>query len=309
MVEPNFFVIGSAKSGTTSLFHYLKQHPEIAMSLKKEPHYYSRRAGAGSEISHNFSHREDPLQTGRTYPDDMQKSESGYRALFSDVVDEKAIGESSVSYLTTPGVAALIRREVPHAKIVVILRNPVERAYSSYIHMRRDGFETLSFKAGLDAEEERIRQNCHELFRYRKLGLYYNQLQEYVDLFPPEQRFFVTYDYWSRNQNDFLKQLFRFLNVRDDVSIDCRQSYNVSGEMKLRSFHMWSVRPCWWRHEIAKWVPYKFKWRVRYLFRKWNVKPKVKMPEDCRAELEKFYLNDIEKIEALLGWDLSCWKK
>jgi hypothetical protein len=140
------------------------------------------------------------------------------------------------------------------------------------------------------------------------MSLYYERINEYVQSFPPEQRFFVTYDYWIENRAEFFKRLFGFLGVQDNVEIDHRLHYNVSGGLRSRRLHEWSVSPCRWRRAIGKHVPDELKLTAKLWLGKWNRKPKQAIPEECRAELALFFLSDIEKLEGLLGWDLSSWK-
>ena len=123
MTMPNFLIIGAMKSGTTALYYYLEQHPEIYMSPVKEPNFFSSQerenaAGAVARIGN-------------------------YRDLFRGVSGETAIGEASHSYLYEPGAAAEIRRYAPEAKLIAILRNPIDRAYSHFLHMVRSGTEPL----------------------------------------------------------------------------------------------------------------------------------------------------------------------
>src|ERR687894_3261543 len=115
MTMPNFFIIGAQKAGTTSLYYYLKQHPQIYMSPRKEPHFFK---GMHSELR----------KSGRGLPPVTDLGD--YQALFRGVTDEKAIGEASASYLYSPKAPALIKSSIPDAKLIAVLRNPADRAYS-----------------------------------------------------------------------------------------------------------------------------------------------------------------------------------
>src|SRR5438067_1876114 len=140
---PNFFIVGAARSGTTSFNRYLSQHPQVYITPRKEVHFFA---------AHHFP---------RTGPGDeainrrVIGEEEQYAQLFAGVAGEKAIGESSVFYLCFPGTAERIAQAVPDAKIIVLLREPVDRAYSSYMHLVRYGREHLGFEEGLSHEEER----------------------------------------------------------------------------------------------------------------------------------------------------------
>lgn len=143
---PNFFIVGAAKSGTTSLYHYLKQHPEIYMSPVKEPKYF---LASINKFPHNGpGDIEVDKKIIRTWDE--------YLKLFSNASVEKCIGEASCGYLYyCELVAPSIKRISPEAKIIIVLRNPVERAFSAYCYLFREGRETLSFEEALKIEEER----------------------------------------------------------------------------------------------------------------------------------------------------------
>ena len=117
---PNFFIVGAAKAGTTSLYYYLKQHPEIFMSPVKEPNFFCYHEAI--EVINFFRFKEDDIST----LDD-------YLALFRKVNKEKAIGEASTQYLFFPSTAHNIKKMIPHAKMIILLRDPVSRAFSSYL--------------------------------------------------------------------------------------------------------------------------------------------------------------------------------
>jgi len=145
---PNFFIVGAAKAGTTSLYNYLKQHPDIYMSPIKEPNYFAK------DIDINLF-RKDYKKTALI---DTQKYFSkpkleelhlafiteleDYIKLFQKVSNEKVIGETSVSYLYSKVAAKEIKKLVPDAKIVIILRDPIERAYSHYLMNLKEGLIT-----------------------------------------------------------------------------------------------------------------------------------------------------------------------
>ncbi len=163
MTLPNFLVIGAAKSGTTALHEYLKQHPQIYMSPQKEPHFFSLE-GKKVDFRGPGDKREEQLNNSVTNIED-------YRKLFQGVSNEIAIGESSTSYLNNPEAPERIRHYIPNAKLIAILRNPVARAYSSFLHMVQRGYEPLTdFAEALRDEERRIRDNWMGLWHYKQTG-------------------------------------------------------------------------------------------------------------------------------------------
>src|SRR5579859_4974857 len=168
---PNFFIVGAARSGTTSLHRYLSQHPQIFMTHRKEVHFFAAdhfpRTGPG-----------DDWLNKRVLHDQEQ-----YTQLFADVQGAKAIGEASVFYLCLPDSAERIAQAVPDAKIIIILREPVERSYSSHMMLVRDGRETLGFAEGLELAQERKAKGFEPIWWYKELSLYYEQVKRYLDIF------------------------------------------------------------------------------------------------------------------------------
>jgi len=160
---PNFFIVGAPRCGTTSLYEYLKNTSGVYMSPVKEPNYFSRSI----------------------IPDDYIfapiRNEEQYLKLFSHVKDETAIGEASATYLADPEAPKLIHEKVPDTKIIAMLRNPTERAFSHFLYFQSIGFEKRSFR-------EAINNNINKLDKtsgkdYIDAGIYSHQIERYFDVF------------------------------------------------------------------------------------------------------------------------------
>ncbi len=173
MTLPNFLIIGPPKCGTTALYRYLSQHPDVFMPREKEPRFL---------LSHAV-----PTYTGPTdplYAKRLVTSVTKYEELFASASRERAIGEASTLYLYTPGAEDGIRRHVPGAKLIAILRNPVDRAYSNFLHQRYLGAEPLSdFDEALRAEPARIARGWGPFWHYAELGRYQRQLERFHRVF------------------------------------------------------------------------------------------------------------------------------
>jgi hypothetical protein len=199
---PDFIVIGAQKSGTTSLFGYLQQHPQIAECLVKEVHFFD-----------NAYHR----------------GERWYRAHFAPVDRRgapRAVGEASAYYLCHPHAPRRIHELLPGAKLIAILRNPTERAISHYFHEVRKKRESLPILDALRAEEERIGADwkrmlddefhcsrTHRSFSYKQRGIYADQLERYAERFDPEQLLILTSERLFREPQAVLRQVYAFLGV------------------------------------------------------------------------------------------------
>ncbi len=184
MTLPNFLIIGAAKSGTTSLYRYLEQHPQIYVN-GKEPGFF---AYEGQTVQ--LGGPEDQERFNRRVVTDL----NAYEALFDGISTELAYGESSVAYLYIENTAHRIKQHVPDMRLIAILRDPVDRAFSSYLHLRRDGREPIAnFTLALQEENKRIQANWDYLWRYVQMGFYHKQLKPYFDLFGSSQIIIFTF--------------------------------------------------------------------------------------------------------------------
>jgi Sulfotransferase family len=169
---PNFLIIGAAKSGTTSLYHYLNQHPQIYMSPEKEPEFFALE---GRKLDFDGPDGKEVInrRIQRNRPTNIEE----YRALFEGVSGETAIGEASPWYLYSVQAPSRISYYIPGVKLIAVLRNPVERAYSLFLYLRLRGQEPLSdFSQALQAEEVRKRDNWEWWWYYKDVGFYHAQL-------------------------------------------------------------------------------------------------------------------------------------
>lgn len=209
---PEFIIVGAQKAGTTSLFAYLKQHPELLPAPTKEVHYFD---GGLDPAVDNFA-----------------KGEAWYRSHFpvltQDDVGKKAF-EASPMYLFNPPSAQRIAQALPHAKIIAILRDPVERAISHYFHEKRKGREELDIMQALQAEEQRLSPIVaagdfkHAVFKdktYKMRGIYHQQLQRYFDCFPSSQILILQSEKLFEQPAETLRQVYRFVGVSEDFEVD-----------------------------------------------------------------------------------------
>jgi hypothetical protein len=232
MVMPNFLIIGAAKAGTTSLYQYLKQHPEIYMSPVKETRFFAYEGKLpnikGPDISINHTSIVDIID---------------YQKLFKNVSTEKAIGEASPLYLYSAKAPERIKHYLPKAKLIAILRHPAERAYSSYMHLVKEGHETLSFSKALQAEGSRISDGWSPLFHYRERSFYFKQIKQYLDIFEPHQLKIYLYDNFCTDTQTVLKDIFQFLEVNDTFISDISTKRMVSGVPKNKLWHKILTKP------------------------------------------------------------------
>ena len=312
---PTFFIVGAPKTGTTSLYHYLKQHPQIYMSPVKEPCYFA------SEVRLEYFNKEFVSSARRKSlrlrqflegpmtgvdPGGIVENPEDYVSLFKNVDGESALGEASVCYLRSPTAAANIRSRIPEAKIIVILRDPAERAFSEYLHYAANGLVRRSFREHI---ERSARNTCREfstLYPLLENGQYYGQVKTYLELFPNANiRIYLYEEAWA-DPLAFLHALFEFLEVdlgfRADVS---HRSLQRQAPRLLTSYylsHKSVIAP-----RLRALAPKVIRDCVRpLLFRSHD---SLRMDASDRRFLCEFYQDDVRRLSSLLDRDLGAWLK
>jgi sulfotransferase family protein len=293
---PDFLVIGTAKAGTTSLYRYLKSHPEVYLSPIKEPRYF---AFPETRPVLRGPHRDLPV---------VWKIED-YRRLFEARTTETAAGEMTPLYLYYECSPGAIRKLIPNARLIAILRDPAERAYSHFCHNRRDGLEPLvDFAAALDAEDKRIAQGWWSKYHYRNQGFYARQLRRYLELFPREQMLITLYEDMVADCPGFLKRICSFLGIDENHSFDTSERDNVTVGIP-RTFLLRrilrSAGPA--KRMIRGTVPLKLRSRLFDRFSKLIWAPKPEFRPSVRAQLVSEFTPDILELQEMIGRDLSPW--
>ena len=220
MALPNLFVVGAPKCGTTSLHGYLDQHPHIAMSAVKEPKYFLAR---GRRPAHRGPGDERAI---RGYVVDR----GAYEALFRYPPGPGGYaGESSPYYLWDPEAAPRIRELVPDARLVAVLREPTLRAYSNWADLKEQGREKLEFADALADEERRRAEDWEPFWYYRSLGLYGEQLERLLGVFPSEQVKVVLAEDLSETPRQVVDDVVGFLGLAPlgDALVDDRRNQTM----------------------------------------------------------------------------------
>ena len=302
MAVPNFFVIGAQKCGTDALYHALKKHPDIYMSPEKEPFYFIADDGSVDFKIPTFG-----------YGNRLVLDRDRYLNLFDAVDGEKAIGEASAIYLSSyypEKTAARIRSFNPDARIIALLRQPVDRAYSAFNFYHARDLEPLSdFEAALSVERNRIDNNEFPDIRHRSNGYYFANLKPYFDAFPREQIRVFLFEDWNQEPRAVLREIFRFLGVDERFTVEVGRE-NVT--RRYRSKVLRRVYQRLSRYLIdpgaggATWmsrVPLALIGRLR----KWNEVPPRPLAPAIRRALTEEYRHDIKALQTLIDRDLGHW--
>ena len=312
---PNFFLVGAPKSGTTSLYHYLKQHPEIYLSPVKEPCFFASEMRADNfsrEFSNTMMLSTRNLQTyldgpmSGPNPGGIVTDWNEYLKLFKNAGGEKAIGEASVCYLWSPTAASNIHAQIPQAKIVVILRDPVERAFSQYLQYAVSGLLTHGFRQHIELCLRTTDPSFGLLRPFLEYGLYYEQVKRYLDFFSHAHLRIYLYEEAWRSPARLLKDLFVFLGVDSCFDVDTSVRNLQRRAPKAMAMH-YVLRKSGLVPGIKKLIPASLHSRLRAaLFKQ---KPSLQLDAKDRQYALEYYRADIQKLSSLLGRDLSLWLK
>lgn len=298
---PSFLIIGAAKSGTTSLFYYLKQHPQIFFPHTKELNYFSL------EPSDSASPTRPGRGPGDEYATEWTYTREAYLSHFRGVRKDQVAGEASVSYLYGPHSAANIQRCNPEMKLIAVLRNPVDRAWSQYLHMVRDGREGLSFERALEEEPTRIARGWEFAWHYRNVGRYGEQLRRFYEHFPKSQLRVYRFEDLQRDPQALLHDVLDFLSL-PVIPFNTEVQHNQSGEVKSRFMARLMNRPTRLRTALRKALPGGLAHAVMDTVRRANLKAgKPLVPEAVREELGTSYADDIRLAQKLTGLALEGW--
>ena len=286
---PNLLIVGAAKSGTTSLHNYLKQHPDIFMSNHKEPHFLINNEIGVNRIPKGINNLQD------------------YSNLFLNGASQKYRGESSAMYLQFPEIAIknIDRYLDEDVKIIIMLRNPIERAFSGYQHVKRYNLdEDLDFEDALEISEQRYftNNNITPASRYIHIGMYNEFVRKFKTKFKTNVHIIIYKDFIT-NTNQELSRLFSFLGIKD-IQIDFNKQYMVGGwKWKNDLFRKIFMK----RHFLKKFIP--FKRLIKAAFKLFATDSVEKIDDTIREKLIGIYKDDIKNLSTFLNVDLNFWTK
>jgi hypothetical protein len=302
-IEPTFFMVGAARAGTTSMYDYLREHPQIYMPASlagKEPSFFCDLV---------------PPWAAR------YRDIDSYLSLYARGRGHLALGDASTNYLVAPESAGRIYQRYPHAKILIILRNPVARAHSLYRYICAWGFEdATTFEKGLAREAGRLGnaafiarwQLLSYAFLYYHSGLYADQVARYFDTFPREQVHVILFDDLKKDLLATIQGVYRFLGVDADYEphLDSRNASSFPLSVKLQAWigRQWNDNPLNprgpVRHRDRTHFPTAM--AINQLLGGYR---DVRLRPDTRRALTDRFAPDIARTSALIGRSLDDWVK
>ncbi|HEY1758336.1 MAG TPA: sulfotransferase domain-containing protein [Bryobacteraceae bacterium] len=314
-MEPTFFIAGAPKAGTTSFYHQMDQHPQIYMSPIKEPCYFAselRIENFNEELRPRLRRESESLREYLRGPMTLKRfggpvaEWEDYLLLFRNVRKEVAIGEASVSYLWSQTAAKNIAARIPDAKIILILRDPVDRAFSQYLQAVSSGLVHSSFREEIIANMNSRSGKFGVLNPFLEFGNYGAQVQRFLDVFSQDNVLIHIYEEMRTNPPDAMAETFRFLGVSAEFAsassarfMEPRVPRLMSAGYRLKKRGIWQ--------SASRLIPE----RMRPALRRVIHRPRGSLmvdPKD-RAYLRSHYREDILKLEQLLNRDLHFWLK
>lgn len=302
---PNLFIVGAPKSGTTSLYEYLKTHPQVFLTPVKEPCYFS--ADLALDKSGNF------LRYG--------EDEARYFALFDDAGDAKLAGEASTRYLFSHDAPRLIHRASPEARIIAMLRNPVDMIHSLHAHKLAAGTEDITnFAAALEAEDDRhagrrIPEHSNpKLATYRDRALFGEQVERWMATFGRERVHVIVFEEMVADAPGEFRRTLEFLGIDPSYRPASFAAHNVAhGARSPLLRRVLNSRPVQW---VAwKQLPRMLgDTRTRALVRRVSQSgvsrraiTREKVDPGLRRSLEEYYAADVGRLSQLLGRDMAAF--
>lgn len=294
MNRPNFFIVGAPKCGTTALYDYLNQHPQIYMSEIKEPKYF----GENSSF----------------------KTESDYLALYAGAKDEIRLGEASPLYLYSPKVTEALYAFDPQAKIIIMVREPVSLMLSSYSQNRLTGREPSETFAGALEHQAATKRSQGDAIYYRRLPLFARHVKRYFERFGRENVHVIVFDDFTGDTATVYRQTLAFLGVDPDFQAQF-SVMNARKEVRSQSLQKAVLAtglkiPALKRSRLAlwfkRWVPEPIRTAPFSLLRRIYLNKQASAPvvaPELRRQLQAEFAPEVAQLGELLGRDLSHWSR
>jgi hypothetical protein len=295
---PNLLILGAAKSGTTSLYYYLDQHPDVFMSPVKELRFFAYEGGVPPLNGPGDQH------ANRYVVTEWEE----YLSIFRGATDESIRGEASPIYLYDPNAPERIHRRLPEVLLIAILRNPVDRAYSHYHHLVKSGRESIrDFEDALEAEPGRISDGWEWSWHYTRVSFYYEQLTRYLKYFDREQIAVYLFEDLMADNVQFAQRVYQWLGIDDSFVPDVSLKLRKTGVPRSQRFQRFLHNPDNVLRRLSRlFLSDQVRDRLLTLMKNRNLK-KPELSDRVRAELVELYREDVLQLQELLDRDLTHW--
>lgn len=297
---PDFLILGAAKAGTTALFKAIGRHPQVFSPALKEPRFF---AYAGSP----------PMFCG---PGGTAKAravcheETDYIKLFTDCGPHQLAFEATPEYLPNESAPVTAARYVPSARLIVVLRHPVERAFSQYLHLRSEGLETCSsFEEAWDFCHLRRAAGWRPVYDYKSRGFYGAQLTRWTQHFSPDQFLILFYEDWQSNPSEVLSRIWKHVGLEPMESPIVTKENISSRQPRWQWFHRHMVdRENPVRLFAQRTLPLWVRDAVTGSMEAINLTKGPTLDPSIRRSFAGTYHDDLELVEKMTGRNLDAWR-
>ena len=280
-MKPNFFIVGGTKCGTTNISYYLNEHPQVFISELNEPYYFCKL-----DVPKNFE---------RT---SMIKDEKTYLSLFKKAKNHKAIGEASSVYLHCPHAASEIKKVIPDSKIIISLRNPIERAHSNYFSNKFMNFDKKSFSEILDIHEKQIKDEEFFIYNILEPGFFSKHIKRYQECFLKNNIKIIIFEEYIKNTIPTINSILSFLEI--DETIDFSEQSKGAYRVPKNNVSKKIIENSTIRRIATRMIPTVTRQKIGdKIFLKQTKKPSM-LPEESQR-LKKIYESEVLELEKLLG--------
>ena len=299
---PTFLVIGAGKSGTTSVHQYLRQNPSVSLPKRKETHFFvlDQDGEQAPQLFFGKEH-ENPVYNLEEYLADFEKPGPG-----------KIMGEVCPSYLFYPNTAKNIRARIPDARLICILRNPIDRFYSNFNFLsskeqQKQGFRMQTSSEDFDTLTLNLNQpNSVEIDRLLEIGKYSVGLKRYYDVFPKSQIKVFLFDDLLKTPVKLMNELAEFAGI-PPFEYDVSMKFNRSGNLRFFWFYK-TFRGSQFAKTMQSLLPPLLYQRIRVVSERLAFSNANPMSKKSQARLQQYYRDEINELEKLIDRDLSDWK-
>jgi hypothetical protein len=286
-MNPNFFIVGGAKCATTNISYYLNDHPDIFIPELNEPYYYCK-----FDVSKNFKRAS------------MITDKKKYLNLFKKATYQKAIGEATPVYLQCPNAAKEIKKDFPDSKIIISIRNPIDKAHSSYFSYKFMNLDKRSFSEKIDVYEKKLLDNEFDLFNFIEDGFFSKHIKRFQKVFPPENIKIIFFEDYVKDISIHINSILNFLEIEKPITLTTKpkNSFRVP-KNKLAKFLLNSSK---FRKISTKLIPTIQRDKIGERFFVTQSKKPSMLSED-RKRLKNIFSTEYEDLKNLLNLSLP-WK-
>lgn len=281
---------GASKAGTTAIYYYLKQHPDFFLPEKKELHYFSHL-----DIGENTGGVGDKY-ISKEIPNTFKEYLSNFKTSRNDQI----LVDISPSYLFYDKSAQRIKNEIDDPYVVFILRNPVEKIFSQYLHLLSEGREKLSFSEALDSEKTRKKNKYSDMWLYRESGFYSDKISHFQKTLGKDKVLILYYDDFISSQTDFLNKITYFVGIARQFNFSSVREVNKSGAPRSVILS-YLLKPSIFTYFVRRVMPNGLGRIIRKYLRNANSGDKPTIDPALHKLLFSEYKEDITKLEKLVG--------